>query len=253
MKKLIKDIIDFFIIKGVSVRINNINLKLLFSWRRYFPSKYEIENFSFFENCKFENPVILDLGAHIGLFSILMAKQCNGNAKIYSFEGSPETFKILEKHISINNFNGIINPINQVISDQKGEINFFVSSSKGDNANSISNYKENERKLSSIRINSTSIDSFVKEHNLNKLDFFKIDVEGAECKVIRGGKNSIIKFKPKMLLSIHPKAIFQLNDNLHDEFDFLKGLGYKIYFNGILINSYSDIAGETELFDLHLI
>ena len=76
-----------------------------------------------------------------------------------------------------------------------------------------------------------SIDQFVKERNI-KIDFIKIDVEGAELGVLKGGWNTIRENKPLINLAMHPNSIANRGNTNEQIWDFLAPMNYKILFNG---------------------
>jgi len=117
---------------------------------------------------KGNNLIILDIGANIGLFSL----HCVDCAKkIYSFEPTPKHFELLKEFT--NDFNVII-PVNIAISDSDGYIPFYLSDTNT-TMNSILNKYEKE-----ITVKGQSIISFLKENNIEKVDFIKCDIEGSE-------------------------------------------------------------------------
>ena len=74
-----------------------------------------------------------------------------------------------------------------------------------------------------------TLDSFVKNYNLNKIDFIKIDVEGHELNVLEGAVTTLKKFKPSMLIEIEQR---HHNKNIDHIFSFISSFGYEIsYYN----------------------
>ena len=78
---------------GIPVVINNFRLKLPAKYCRYFPKDYEESSFKFFKKNAKQGGVTLDIGAHIGLYSVFFSKLTNG--KVYSFEPTPSTAAVL--------------------------------------------------------------------------------------------------------------------------------------------------------------
>ena len=67
----------------------------------------------FIRNNISEGMTVIDIGAHIGLYTIAMGKIVKGSGKIYSFEPTPATFKVLQKNIHLNEMNNIVRPLNK--------------------------------------------------------------------------------------------------------------------------------------------
>jgi FkbM family methyltransferase len=237
--------------KGLPKIVNGIKVKLPARYIRYFPSDYESENFSFLKSAVEKNGVVLDIGAHIGLFSIIAAKTTGSNGKVFAFEPAPQTVKVLNQTISINQLENVVIPVNAAMGKEKGHITFFVSDTEADNSNSLISYKE-DRKLNGIEVELNTIDTFVAENKLSKVDFIKIDVEGAEYDTLRGGEQVFLQLRPAFILAIHPEPIEKKGDTLKDIYDFLVQLNYHITYKNQPI-SKAEFCANKELIDLHLL
>ena len=146
---------------------------------------------------------IIDIGAHIGLFSIYAASKFK-DAKIYSIEADKENFKMLLENNQMNN--NIINPINSIISSKNGEIDFYISSSDHA-ANSI--YKKSSNV---IKMKSKKLEDIFKDYNIESCDFLKMDCEGAEYEIILNTPNKIL----------------EKIENICIEYDILENFDYKV-------------------------
>ena len=94
--------------KGISKSINGISINFPTKYFRYFPVDYEKENFEIIQNSIKNGDVILDIGAHIGLMSVILGKKVGADGKIYSFEPSPDTFLVLKNTIALNKLQGLL-------------------------------------------------------------------------------------------------------------------------------------------------
>lgn len=251
MKELIYKLLDIASMgKGLRRRVNGHTLRLPTRYFKYFPKTYEAENFEFLsESCK-PGAVIIDIGAHIGLFSVI-ASQVTGKAgKVYAFEPAPSTYALLQKTVVINHEEQVVETFQKAVGKENGKITFFVSDGQADNSNSLVNYKE-DRSLHGIDVAVTSIDEFVKEKNLNKLDFIKIDVEGAEYDTLQGAVNTFKNLKPVCIVAIHPEPIAAKGDKLEDIYDLLIDCNYRIMLDKKEF-SKADLLANTGLIDLHV-
>lgn len=148
---------------------------------------------------------IIDAGAYIGDSSLALSKLTSSN--IYAFEPFEESFNKLIKNIKINNVNNII-PVNYALSDIVGEDKIYLS---GDNYQGITSDAHIRPYNDVFTVNTMTIDQFVEENNLN-VGFIKVDVEGAEQKLIKGATNTIKYQKPILLLSMYhnPNDFFEI-------------------------------------------
>lgn len=236
--------------RGMKRVINGKEVRLPTRFYRFFPDNYEKDNFRFFFNAVKPGDTVLDFGAHIGLFAAMASKAVGANGKVYAFEPSPSTNELLKKTVVINNASSIITTFQKAIGGTVGKTTFFVGE-QADNANSLVNYKE-DRPFRGIDIEVTTIDTFVKEQQLQKIDFIKIDVEGVEYDAMRGAVETFKKFKPKAILAIHPEPVKAKGDSLEAIYDLVKELNYTALYEDKPI-SRQDFCSHTGLIDLHLI
>jgi len=176
------------------------------------------------------NKIVIDAGANIGIFSIYAAKL--GAKKVYAFEPVKETYEILKEMIKENKLENIIIPVNKALGD-KNKIMKIKYSGAGDGGASLNRKKRNKGKEREIEV--ITLDDFVKENKIERVDFIKMDVEGYEENVLLGAKEIIKKYKPvlsfsayhlptdkerlpKVVLSIRPDYKIKLNNYWEEDF-----------------------------------
>ncbi|WP_297417001.1 FkbM family methyltransferase [Clostridium sp.] len=137
-----------------------------------------------------EDDIVFDCGANIGVFSSVAAfKKCI----VYAFEPVPSTIEYLKKTQML--YPEAINICPYALADSEGYANFKVC----DNANS-ENHMIDEDVIDKdiIKVKMTTIDKFVKENNIKRVDFIKADIEGAERFMLKGAQETLVKFAPKL-------------------------------------------------------
>ena len=166
--------------------------------------------------------VIMDIGANTGIYS-LIAKSINPEAKVYAFEPVSRIFKKLKENISLNSLN--IFSVEKAISNSDGFATIFDEGT--DHIYSVTvnkNLSAPGIKVTETKINTISLNTFIKDQNIAKVDLMKIDVETHEPEVLQGFSKYLSKHRPTMLIEI-------LNDDVGKEVNKLVlGLGY-LYFN----------------------
>jgi FkbM family methyltransferase len=137
--------------------------------------------------------VIIDAGAWIGDFSAYAASK---GAIVYAFEPTKETFDWLQKTKTLNCMNGEgqIYPVQKGLGVEQSKMNIFISET---NSGSNSLVFKGE-KVEKIAI--TTLDKFVKENQLERVDFIKADIEGAERDMLKGAANVLKMFAPKLAI-----------------------------------------------------
>lgn len=156
--------------------------------------------------------ICFDIGGNIGINSLLFSKIAK---QIYIFEPYRRNIFYLFRIIHINNVLNV-KIIPKAVSDENG-FSYFI---KGDsNATGKLNGGGN------IKVPTISIDTFCLQNDVIP-SFLKIDVEGYEFSVLKGGENILKKNNPKLLIELHG------NSNMKKCFYYLKKLGYT-YFKPI--------------------
>jgi len=169
--------------------------------------------------------VIFDLGAHIGLCSLPISKVVEEGGIVYAFEPSEINMHYLSRNIHYSSISNI-RLIPFLVGDKNRLDVPFYESDYVAGMNSIVRYKnDGSYKLSNKR--QVSIDDFC-ENNLIVPEVIKIDVEGAEIKVLEGAKNVLKKYRPIIVLSVHPKHLNLLGSSVENLKNIIAGLGYNI-------------------------
>jgi FkbM family methyltransferase len=232
---------------GIDVKINQYRLKFFPLHYRWFPESSDSESFEYIRSYVNNNSVSIDVGAHFGLFTLVLAKYFN--CKVYSFEPTPYTTSILKKNISFNKLNNAVTVIEKAVSKKDGKSTFLIQETDGAVSNSLIDYWHSNENKETIEVEVISIDSFFKEI---KYDFIKIDAEGAEYDVLLGATNTIRINKPLILLAIHPSAIVANGNNLEQIWDWIINEGYTCNHKRYSITK-EFFCSQINLFDLFLI
>jgi FkbM family methyltransferase len=155
------------------------------------------------ENLIKNDSVVIDAGANIGIFSIFASKFAT-EGKIYAFEPAPKTFNLLKNNIKdYNNISCLCTGLGDSVSKK----NIVVREREtGGNVIEDSPFLKHFSNDQSKLINITTIDQFVSEKKLNRLDFIKIDTEGYEEKILLGAKETIKRYKPIVVMSAYHNA-----------------------------------------------
>jgi len=133
-----------------------------------------------------ENDVVIDAGAWIGDFSAYASKK---GANIIAFEPSKENLEYLRLTKELNQN---IQIVEKGLGENSGVFSMIANNSSS-NMISIDPDIENE-------IQVTTIDEFVSENKINKIDFIKADIEGFERKMLIGAKETLKRFGPKLAI-----------------------------------------------------
>ena len=144
--------------------------------------QYNIKNIFEVKN----DAVVFDIGAFKGDTAYFFSKKCSNKARIYAFEPDENNYKVLLKIKDKYKLNNVI-ASNILFSNSETEINFLSM----------------DLNRQAVKMKSTTIDKFVEENNIEKIDYIKMDVEGAEKNILEGAIKTIKKFKPSLAIAIY--------------------------------------------------
>ena len=236
--------------KGVPRKINNRIVRFPPRWSRYFPGDYEADNYSFLEQQVKPGMDIIDIGAHIGLFSVCTAQLTGPKGNIICFEPTPGTFSILKETLRLNHCDNVT-PVQAAVGATQGKTTFYISNAMaGCNSNSLVLNKD-KAKAEAYDVAITTIDAVCADYNLNP-GLIKVDVEGAELDTLKGGVGTMKTARPMFIVGLHPAFIKIKGDNLKQIWDLIKEHRYKVICDKTEMKE-ADFINQTNLFDVQLI
>ncbi|MGZ3885199.1 MAG: FkbM family methyltransferase [Bacteroidia bacterium] len=181
--------------------------------------------------------VIIDIGANVGLMTLQFAK-LTPKGKVYSFEPTFYALERLKKNLSLNpEMAGRVEVINSFVSETSSANPGIVafSSWKVNGEKDESNHPVHLGTPKSAEgVPSVSLDDFVAQRKLEKIDFIKIDTDGHEYEVFKGAR--------KAIASTRPKIIFEIGLYVMDE----KNISFDFYYNYFQELNYRLIDTKTE-------
>jgi FkbM family methyltransferase len=202
---------------------------------------YEPEMTTFFRRHLSPGGIVLDIGAHIGYYSLIFAEAVGPSGKVFAFEPNPENYRLLLKNIRINKFQNI-EPINKAVSDKTGVLNLYESDS---NSGDHRIYDSGEKRKQ-IRIQALKIDDLISEME-QPLKLIKMDIQGAEYYALNGMISLINKSEDLLLSAEFWPYGLKMSGVVPESFiALLFKLGFTVYeFGGsemVKINSASQLT-----------
>lgn len=253
MKNILYTLLDLLTLKrGIRRFISGFSLRIPVRFFKYFENDYELNNINFINNYVKKDAVIIDIGAHIGLLSVILAQKAGPKGKVYAFEPTPSTFAVLEETVRINQQQQVVTPVNAAVAGENGKAVFYVTDIAAHNSNSLADNKRNYGNERGVEVDLVSVDSFKASQRLAKIDFIKIDAEGAEYAVLKGATSVLTADRPHILLALHPFAISNFGDHLSDIWDFVKKMNYQVFYMSKEIEKDFFIS-QPDLFDVFLL
>jgi FkbM family methyltransferase len=169
--------------------------------------------------------IVLDLGANIGYYSLILAKLVGKNGRVFAFEPDPVNFAILKKNIQINNYQNVV-AYQKAVSNQSGTLRLYQNP-KNPGAHTI--YQDFKENRTSIKVKSIKLDDYFQNHKL-RIDFIKMDIEGAEAAALLGMMNILKRNKKiKIITEFQPLGLERSGFGARKFLELLKELGFKLY------------------------
>jgi FkbM family methyltransferase len=145
---------------------------------------------------------VFDIGANIGLYSILLGRAVGASGRVWGFEPYPPVASYFKQNIIANSL-GNVTMVDRAVSDREGNADFYVFDDGQDVYNSLGAAErpaEGLRSTKRIKVPVTCLDTFAAEAGISSIDLLKVDVEGAEEKVLRGGQHLLKQSKGVLVL-----------------------------------------------------
>jgi FkbM family methyltransferase len=169
---------------------------------------------------------VFEVGAFIGFHAMKMSELVGKTGKVIAIEAIPSNFALLQKNIQKNNIQNII-PFNLAIWNEKGHIPFHLEERQKNSA-----LKDFIKTKQTTDLPCDTIDNIFKDLNLTKLDFIRIQTNGAELEALLGMKE-VLELKPKILVAV-------LYKNKEKIQEILEKLNYQTTFTGHSIFAVSE-------------
>jgi len=165
---------------------------------------------------------VLDLGAHIGYYTLIAAKLVGPEGKVFAFEPEPQNFSLLERNVALNGYKNVT-LVQKAVSDKTGIAEFYLDTeSWGHSLSPIGRSKE------SISVSVICIDEFIPEGTA--VDVIKINIEGAEGRAVRGMERLLTKGDTKVIMiDFHLEGIEGQNSSPKEIWDKLTDFGFEMY------------------------
>lgn len=176
---------------------------------------------SYYFETQVDSPIILDIGAHIGL-STLYFKKLYPRAKVFAIEPNPQVFELLKTNLDVNHLEDVM-PLPVAVSDQHGKREFYLDLSP-DKWQSTAGFQEKawdetDEDNGSIMVETVKLEELIH----GPIDLVKMDVEGAEQAILESSAEALNQVK-HIIFEYHPIK----GNNLHELGKYLKDLGFHL-------------------------
>jgi len=167
-----------------------------------------------------------DVGANVGLASLIMLSQMHSEGRLYAFEASEDACRQAHENLRLNHALDKVYIINTLVTEQAGDICEFYWDFSSGGASVIPGYLGHNFP---IRKSTLSLDAFCARQAV-KPEFIKIDVEGAEFQVLRGAVKVMYEAQPVIMVELHSWKDFTVTQNATNILPMIHETGYKMVY-----------------------
>lgn len=153
--------------------------------------------------------VVFDIGANQGIFSLYAASK---GAKVYAVEPDPANFEVLQKNIALNGLDGIVIPIHCAVASESGFLTLYIPERDGKTLTGlITTTKTVSEQYADMditawrecQVKALRLSELFEQHKITRVDLLKIDCEGAELDILKGGDLEDFKIVRHIVMETH--------------------------------------------------
>lgn len=188
--------------------------------------RYEENYWKFVQQFLKPGMIFFDIGANQGFYTILASKLVGPEGKVFAFEPAPTEFRKLKLNILINRLkNVVVEPL--ALGSREGSSDFYlVLNGKGSFSSLRPPAKDVNARTKLIKVPLTTLDTYIYSNNISRVEFIKIDAEGGELDVLKGGLKVLREIRPIVMCEIADIRTQQWGYKASEICQFLENCGY---------------------------
>ncbi|MFL6321415.1 MAG: FkbM family methyltransferase [Nitrososphaeraceae archaeon] len=194
-----------------------------------------------------QGDIVVDVGAHIGKYTIIASKRVGENGKVIAIEAHPGNYEILNRNIELNGLTNITT-LNYAVYSKEAKIKLFLPDEKSNHTiyNTLipTRAKDGEK---FVEVNANTLDNLLQQNGISQeVNWIKIDVEGAEFEVLKGAHDTISNSKNiAFLVEVHN---IEDGKNLYRPImDLMEKYNFKVEFENTYDNGEKHIILHKQL------
>jgi FkbM family methyltransferase len=163
-----------------------------------------------------QGDIVVDIGAHMGRYTIIGSKRVGAQGKVVAIEAHPSNFEMLNRNIKLNQLTNVI-PLNYAVYSKETKIKLYLPDEESGytmHHSIMSNYVFTKYKDKTedkfVEVSANTLDYFLQLEGITDVNWIKIDVEGAEFEVLKGAHNVLSNSKNiSLLIEVHGKDTYE--------------------------------------------
>ena len=200
----------------------------------FFANKYEERDTQIFEKTVSLGDYFFDIGSSFGWYSTLASRLVGKSGKVFAFDMVPDIIKEFERNLALNKLDNNIVMVNKAWGDTDGVVDYLYSENT-----EMGNFKpemlkdgHKEVRMETLRkgkVQMISLDKYVEEHSIPRVDFIKVDIDGAEVPFLRGARKTLVSKKPIVLIEVSERGQKAQGHSCLEIFQELSMAGYEFF------------------------
>lgn len=167
-----------------------------------------------------QDGVFIDIGAHVGLYALELASKAS---QVIAFEANELTYHKLIANLQLNELEDRVTPVNRAVWDESALLEMIDPKGKDAGGSTLCRPIEDEKSYTP-KTSADRLDRLLKPYDLSRVDLIKIDVEGAEARVLKGARKTLMKHHPTLMIEMHD--VYVGLDNRDKVLAELEAVGY---------------------------
>ena len=157
------------------------------------------------ENAILPGQTVVDLGGHIGLFTLYASRKVGSRGRVVVCEPNPHNFALLKRNIGLNDLPHI-SAHHCAVAERDGEAEFYIPEGGADRDNPATSSLYSTQGRRAVKVPLRTLDGLMREEGIESIDHLKVDVEGAELDVLKGGEHCL-KNTRRIVMEVHPPRV----------------------------------------------
>jgi FkbM family methyltransferase len=194
------------------------------SGQLYWFGSFEVPETRFLAQTLKPGMTAFDIGAHIGTHTLLMAKRVGTHGTVFAFEPEQANFQLLRRNVYRNGFGDRVVLSQVAVAEAEGEAHLVL---EGGSGNWLQVGSGEPRVTQGVMC--TTIDAYVLQKGVARVDLIKTDTEGAEPLVLRGAAGTLDRFRPALLVEFAARHLVRYGSRPEELLDLLRRRKYSAF------------------------
>ncbi|MBC6994165.1 FkbM family methyltransferase [Neolewinella lacunae] len=177
--------------------------------------------------------VVLDVGANVGMYTLLASKLVGPAGKVYAFEPVHATHGALNENLRLNQAGENVKTFKIALSNANGTAQMSIPTSvgRGSSSDAFNSFQldTDPSDTGAEVVETIKLDTFVSQHGLKRIDFIKVDIEGAELLFFQGAEEVLQQLRPRYIVfEAFEQYCIRFGYTIADIIVLLKSAGYRV-------------------------